>query len=779
VSDLATDSTPTDSLRDRVLSMAKHGEAADLLDVWNDVIAQPPADQDFYSQLVRARATTYDPTAMLDLLVQLVRALEERQEWQIIIRVITAAAPLWPDNDVFRNAIILALHDKYGDHPNAQQMFDATRLEQGAPIDQGLKRFRALLRLSPGRVYQHATWGVGVVKELNLDTGKVTLDFPKEKGRVLTLAGVRDFLVYLPPTHFLARRATEPDALNAMGEDDPAALVKLILESFKGRVKQGEMKSMLLDGVLEESRWTNWWGRARTAMKMDPLIDFDKGGAHAEIVLRSKPKTFEQEVQDLFFSPESDLAERIGAVKKLQGALANATPDNEMLARMLRALNDEYSRKQSSMSEGDRLELAFLARDIKAMGSNLDSVAPAIPSPEDALISVREDYSPVAAMESEEHAAEALQALIVRDGEHGYESAAAIMPKASSKLAQVIWRHLDLDQHKDIALHAIQGILAKPLANPQTYLWVLKQLGENAWPQLKEYFPMAQVAPELLDNIDAWEKMLDHPSVDKASQQTAKLLISRVKSQLENKHFAMLCQAVEEMDLESARRLRRSIQGHTALPEPYKYAAERQVVLTRRELEEEQAAPSAGGNAPAPAGQAEEAGGGLHYCTPLAREMKFRELDDLNNVKIPENSREIEKARSEGDLKENAGYIYAKEQQKLLMQQSLQLQQQLQTARVFEPAKVTTGSINFGVAFEAENLKKNRKESYTVLGLFETDPDRDIISYQSPFMQQFVGKKVGDEVTVRHPDGSQTPYRILKITDALASGEWDQPEPEA
>ena len=158
--------------------------------------------------------------------------------------------------------------------------------------------------------------------------------------------------------------------------------------------------------------------------------------------------------------------------------------------------------------------------------------------------------------------------------------------------------------------------------------------------------------------------------------------------------------------------------------------------------------------------------------------MKFRELNELNNVKIPENSKEIEKARSEGDLKENAGYQYAKEQQKLLVNQSMQLQQALHSARLFDPSKVTTNAVNFGVRFVAENTKKGSQETYTVLGQFETDPDRNIISYQSPFMSQFIGKKVGEEVVIRHPDGSETPYKIVKIEDALASGEWDAPEPE-
>src|SRR5690606_21390949 len=160
------------------LNLAKHGEAADLMEVWNDIIAEPPADQDFYNQLVRARATTYDPTAVLDLLVQLVRSLQERQMWQHVIRVVDAAASIWPDNDTFREAVLLALTDKYADLPNIDGILKATRLEDGAPVDQALKRFRGLLKLSPGRVYQHATWGVGVVQKLDLEQGKVTLDFP-------------------------------------------------------------------------------------------------------------------------------------------------------------------------------------------------------------------------------------------------------------------------------------------------------------------------------------------------------------------------------------------------------------------------------------------------------------------------------------------------------------------------------------------------------------------------------------------------------------------------
>src|SRR5215218_5614262 len=96
------------TLRDRVLHIAKHGEAADLLEMWTEVCATPPDDADFYSQLIRARATTYDPEAMRLLLTQLVEAAQQREDWQVILRAVDAASTMWAESDEFRNAVVLA-----------------------------------------------------------------------------------------------------------------------------------------------------------------------------------------------------------------------------------------------------------------------------------------------------------------------------------------------------------------------------------------------------------------------------------------------------------------------------------------------------------------------------------------------------------------------------------------------------------------------------------------------------------------------------------------------
>ena len=110
------------------------------------------------------------------------------------------------------------------------------------------------------------------------------------------------------------------------------------------------------------------------------------------------------------------------------------------------------------------------------------------------------------------------------------------------------------------------------------------------------------------------------------------------------------------------------------------------------------------------------------------------------------------------------------------MQKALQLREAMSVAREMEASMISTHVIGFGTTFEAENCESGVRESYTVLGPWETEPDRNILSIHAPFAQQFLDHKVGDEQEISHPGGGSTIYRILSISNALATGEWDVPE---
>ena len=136
-------------------------------------------------------------------------------------------------------------------------------------------------------------------------------------------------------------------------------------------------------------------------------------------------------------------------------------------------------------------------------------------------------------------------------------------------------------------------------------------------------------------------------------------------------------------------------------------------------------------------------------------ERRKNEYRELVEKKIPANSKEIALARSYGDLRENHEYKAAKEMQKLLMRRKGELELQLVRARGTDYSNPRTDVVSIGTIVNATDLATNQAEHFTVLGAWDSDPEKGVVSYLSPVAQSLLNRKVGDEVefevhTVRH-----------------------------
>ena len=131
--------------------------------------------------------------------------------------------------------------------------------------------------------------------------------------------------------------------------------------------------------------------------------------------------------------------------------------------------------------------------------------------------------------------------------------------------------------------------------------------------------------------------------------------------------------------------------------------------------------------------------------------------------KIPANSKEIAIARSYGDLRENHEYKAAKEMQKILMRRkdrNWKRSSCARAARIF-PTPRPTPSTSARVVL-ATDLGTNQPETFTILGAWDSDPDKGIISYLSPVGQALLNHKVGEEVEFEF-HGAKHRHRIEKI----------------
>ncbi|OIO52775.1 transcription elongation factor GreA [Candidatus Uhrbacteria bacterium CG_4_10_14_0_8_um_filter_58_22] len=136
-----------------------------------------------------------------------------------------------------------------------------------------------------------------------------------------------------------------------------------------------------------------------------------------------------------------------------------------------------------------------------------------------------------------------------------------------------------------------------------------------------------------------------------------------------------------------------------------------------------------------------------------------KELEFLDGTKRKELAERIGRAKEMGDLKENSEYHDARDEMSMLMGRIRRIEDQISRSRVVEKGDGMTVGIGSSVKLKGDDKEK----SVMVVGATEAEPNRGIISNESPLGQELIGKKVGDSVTVTVPAGKLT-YTVIEIS---------------
>jgi transcription elongation factor GreA len=149
--------------------------------------------------------------------------------------------------------------------------------------------------------------------------------------------------------------------------------------------------------------------------------------------------------------------------------------------------------------------------------------------------------------------------------------------------------------------------------------------------------------------------------------------------------------------------------------------------------------------------------------TKVGYEKLKKELEYIKTVSIPENIRDIEEARAHGDLAENAEYTAAKERQSFILGRIQEIENNLASSIIIDLKGITNDKIVFGATVIIGDNHSGEEIKYQLVGPFESDINENKISVTSPIGKALIGKRTGEEVTVKTPGG----IRKFEVIDIL------------
>ncbi len=139
------------------------------------------------------------------------------------------------------------------------------------------------------------------------------------------------------------------------------------------------------------------------------------------------------------------------------------------------------------------------------------------------------------------------------------------------------------------------------------------------------------------------------------------------------------------------------------------------------------------------------------------------ELEDLKKNKRPKVVAAIAEARAHGDLKENAEYHAAKEQQGHIEGRVIEINDIIARANVIDVSKIqNAGKVIFGSTVTVKDLDSENKKSFKIVGKDEADVSKNLIYFKSPIGKSLIGKSIKDLIVVNTPSGEKN-FEILDV----------------
>ena len=584
----------------------------------------------------------------------------------------------------------------------------------------------ALESMKEGAYCIHRSWGFGQISGYDTDREMILIDFEEEdrKGHAMDPVFCIGKLEVLSDEHILSQHRSSPKEVEEIAKKEPVDLIISILSCFEDGCAQTREIERIMGYMLGQAKGKKWWTATKKLLIKDPRVAVPNKKTEP-YVLRDEPVKPEQEILQDFFD-EKRSSHKIILAEKLFDLAAEKEDLQADLPRVLQELTVAILEARN-LSQAERLYGVWirnnLARDVE---EDVEKLAPTSAS----ILEECKDDLPGLADQLPTKFHRRFLDLISRVYPENWKPLLVDLLQNTSVRFSGECAHFLVDREESkLLMSSLNKGLDEQILKAPVLLWILKFRELSKFKDLLS--PL--VGPRLLTAVFS---AIDYESLQNASSR--RIPLAEVLVEDRNLLPAILDQGTAEnaKDLAQALLLNpgfEDLSKRSLLARFIKRYPEIQAILD-------------GDSNSASSDSSSQATDDSLIVSQKSYDRKMEDLELLNKEKIPANSQAIEAARELGDLRENAEYQMAKDEQKILLARQAELQTDLMRAKPTDFQDAPSDVVGIGSVVLLSDTDSGEKQKYVILGAWDSDPDNNILSYLTPLGQRLLGKSIGDNL---------------------------------
>jgi len=727
----------------KLKDMACQGAMDTFEDRWLAAVEDPDTtDRDVMLEALELVAQRGGPDRTATLGWTWLTTLKQQADPREALAVGKALLLVCGDSSDLREEVLELVRHVHADHPGLDMLIEASGLAGEKSARRALRTLDVCLHVKQGDfLIERDTDRVARITEIQPATGQYVVQ-TRQGTRSLDADGLA--LNYEPAdaNDFRVLVQQRPDEVAALADKDPAALVVGILTSRHGRIDADHLEALLSPRFIPSRQWSKWWSKARAALRRHPHVVVE-GRSPVILTYHAQAQTLESEIEPQWAQAATPL-QRLSVIetyfRECKGR--RTSPQPAMIETMQRALQQRIDCcREGSPAEAlaEALVLARLADAAEGPAEAADSARQILknaPNPSPLLAGLGEPRLYVSAVE------------LIRDiwPERWPAIYLDLLPVAPYEGCDLLAARLAETGRLEELRGVVTTILDQPAASVDAVCWLWR--GPSV--QQLEPIPRRALLPRILETLNALNLSDDAPAPVLRNAR------SRIRAALSADDYAKYREVIAEMDAGTAATVLRTVDRVQGLGQVVHATLKRIIRQSYPDLEVRKITTDPW------------ADNEIIFCTRRGMERHNAQLQELLNVKIPENARAIGEAAAHGDLSENSEYKFALEERDLLRARVARIQEDLSRATVLTAQEISTEQVDIGTRAHLETEDGGATITITILGPWEADAQHRIYNYRAPLCAKLRGLKVGQTIALQLDDNVEQSYRVVTIENALA-----------